>query len=172
MSLWFCFQKNCLHPGVGNTFEPDWGLLLTPLGEYFWTYFVFNGEYFWTLTHYNKTALKERSRHLRKAMTFCEKIVWTHLRKRKLKVRFLRQYSSDNYIIDFYCPEIKLAIEIDGDVHNLPKQKEYDLARQKFLENFGVRFIRITNEELIGNPDKAFKKIERGIESLFPEAKM
>ncbi|NLT52397.1 MAG: SOS response-associated peptidase, partial [Ignavibacteria bacterium] len=42
--------KNCLHPGVGNTFEPDWGLLLTPLGEYFWTYFVFNGEYFWTLT--------------------------------------------------------------------------------------------------------------------------
>ncbi|NLT51338.1 MAG: DUF559 domain-containing protein [Ignavibacteria bacterium] len=105
-------------------------------------------------------------------MTFCEKIVWTHLRKKKFKVRFLRQYSIDNYIIDFYCPEIKLAIEIDGDVHNLPEQKEYDLTRQKYLENFGVRFIRITNEELLGNPNKAFKKIERGIEGLFFEVEM
>jgi len=98
-------------------------------------------------------------------MTYCEKIVWTHLRKRQLGFRFLRQYSVDHFVIDFYCPELKLAVELDGDVHNLPEQKEYDIARQKYLEKFGIKFIRIKNEEFLGNPNKAFSKIEKEISS-------
>ena len=94
-----------------------------------------------------------------------KKIVWLHLRRKQFGYRFLRQYSVDHFVIDFYCPELKLAVEMDGDVHNLPEQKEYDIARQKYLEKFGIKFIRIKNEEFLGNPNKAFSKIEKEISS-------
>ena len=84
--------------------------------------------------HYNKTEMKERRRQLRKEQTFCEKILWQYLRNRSLKgVKFRRQYSIDNYVIDFYCPKIKLAIELDGNIHELPEQRDYDAKRQKYL---------------------------------------
>ena len=80
--------------------------------------------------HFNKKSEQEKRRLLRNNMTYCEKIIWLHLRKRQLGYRFLRQYSVDHFVIDFYCPELKLAVEIDGDVHEIPKQKNYDKARQ------------------------------------------
>lgn len=113
--------------------------------------------------HYNKKSEQEKRRSLRNNMTYCEKIVWLHLKKRQLGYRFLRQYSVDHFVIDFYCPELKLAVELDGDVHEIPEQKEYDKARQKYLEAFGIQFIRIKNEEFLGNPNKAFSKIEKSI---------
>ena len=113
--------------------------------------------------HYNKKSEQEKRRSLRNNTTYCEKIVWLHLRKKQLGYRFLRQYSVDHFVIDFYCPELKLAVELDGDVHEIPEQKEYDIARQKYLEKFGIKFIRITNEEFLGNPNKAFSKIEEKI---------
>jgi very-short-patch-repair endonuclease len=119
--------------------------------------------------HYNKKSEQEKRRSLRNNMTYCEKIVWLHLRKRQLGYRFLRQYSVDHFVIDFYCPELKLAVEIDGDVHEIPEQKDYDNARQKYLEKFRIEFVRIKNEEFLGNPDKAFSKIEKRITSLIKE---
>lgn len=113
--------------------------------------------------HYNKKSEQQKRRSLRNNLTYCEKIVWLHLRKKQLGYRFLRQYSVDHFVIDFYCPELKLAIELDGDIHNLPEQKDYDIARQKYLEAFGIKFIRIKNEEFLGNPNKAFSKIEKKI---------
>lgn len=110
--------------------------------------------------HYNKKSEKEKRRTLRKEMTYCEKIMWIHLRRKQLGVRFLRQYSVDHYVIDFYSPEIKFAIELDGNVHDIPDQKEYDTHRQEYLEKFGITFCRITNDELMGNANMAFKKIE------------
>ena len=113
--------------------------------------------------HFNKKSEKEKRRKLRTEMTYCERIVWIHLRKKQLGYRFLRQYSVDHFVIDFYCPRLKLAVEIDGDVHDLSDQKEYDIRRQKYLENFGIKFVRIKNEEFLGNSDKAFRKIEMAI---------
>jgi len=108
--------------------------------------------------------MKERRRQLRQDQTYAEKIMWLHLRNRKLLgIKFRRQYSVDNYVIDFYAPELKIAIELDGSIHNEAGQKEYDKFRQRHLENYGIKFIRITNEELLGNPDKAFSKIEKEI---------
>jgi len=52
-----------------------------------------------------------------------------------------------------------LAIEIDGSIHNEPNQKEYDIKKQEYLETFGIKFLRLTNEEIEGNPNKAFEKI-------------
>jgi len=77
-----------------------------------------------------------------------------------------RQYSVDQYIIDFYCPKLKLAVEIDGDVHDLPFQKEKDAKRQEYLEKYKIKFVRLKNEEFLGNPDKAFKKIEDMIKKI------
>ena len=116
---------------------------------------------------YNKKTEKENRRRLRKEQTYTEEIVWMQLRNRQiLGYKFRRQYSVDKYIIDFYCPELKLAIELDGDVHNLPEQKEKDIVRQKYLEEFGINLIRIKNEEFFSNPNKTFEKIENKIKSL------
>lgn len=107
--------------------------------------------------------MKQRRRELRKNMTFCEKLVWTYLRKKQLQTRFLRQYSIDHYVIDFYCPKLKLAVEIDGEYHEKPEQKIYDKERQTYLEKFGITFVRIKNEELLGNPNMAFERIEQTV---------
>lgn len=116
--------------------------------------------------HYNKKSEQEKRRTLRTNMTFCERLVWVFLRKKQYGYRFLRQYSVDHYVMDFYCPKLKLAVEIDGDVHEQKDQKKYDEVRQKYLEEFGIKFVRITNEELLGNPNKAFEKIEKAISIL------
>ena len=113
--------------------------------------------------HFNKKQIQKRRRLLRSNMTFSEKIVWMYLRKRQMKERFLRQYSVDNYIIDFYCPKLKIAIEIDGDVHEQEKQKKHDRVRQEYLEQIGIKFIRIKNDKLFDNPNKAFERIENKI---------
>lgn len=116
--------------------------------------------------HYNKITEKEKRRQLRNNMTYCEKLVWMYLRKKQYGYRFLRQYSVDQFVIDFYCPKLKLAVEIDGDVHNSNEQKKYDTKRQNYIEKFEISFVRITNNELLGNPNKAFTKIEEAIKSL------
>jgi very-short-patch-repair endonuclease len=113
---------------------------------------------------YNKTSLKEKRIYLRKNQTPAEKLVWGFLRNRQMKgLKFRRQYSVGNYVIDFYCPKLKLAVEIDGNIHDLPEQKGYDIKRQQYIEQFGIKFIRIRNEELFGNANKTFDKIENFI---------
>ena len=116
--------------------------------------------------HFNRKSEKGIRRYLRNNMTYVERIIWIHLRKRQLGVRFLRQYSVDKYIIDFYSPEIKLAVEIDGEVHKLNDKNVRDKKRQSYIESFGIRFVRITNEEFLGNPNKAFQKIENVVKEL------
>ncbi len=116
--------------------------------------------------HYNKKSEQEKRRSLRKNMTYCEKIVWLNLRKRQLGYRFLRQYSVDHFVIDFYCPDLKLAIEVDGASHNDPERQKNDISRQKYLEAFNIKFVRIKDEDLLGNPNLAFMKIEDAIKLL------
>ncbi len=114
--------------------------------------------------HFNKQSEKEKRRKLRREQTYCEKILWKLIRGRQtLGYKFRRQYSVDYFVIDFYCPELKLAIELDGDIHNIPEQKDYDKARQKYLEAFGIKFIRIKNDEFVGNPNETFKRIDEAI---------
>lgn len=117
--------------------------------------------------HYNRKSEKDKRKNLRKEQTYCEKLAWMFLRNRQmLGYKFRRQYSIDQYVIDFYCPMLKLAIESDGDVHDDPDQKKYDAERQEDIEKFGITFVRIINEELLGNPNKVFAKIEDAIKIL------
>ncbi len=116
--------------------------------------------------HYTRKSEREKRKVLRENMTYCERMVWLHLRRRQLGYRFLRQYSIDHYVVDFYCPKLKLAVEIDGDIHELPERKAYDGKREDYLKKYKITFVRITNEELSWNPDKAFGKIEEMIKIL------
>lgn len=109
--------------------------------------------------------LKERARELRKNQTPAELEVWAVIRKKKLGVEFHRQVPLLHYIVDFYCHEIGLAIEVDGEIHEI--QIIEDGKRQSSLEQFGVHFLRFTNDEVLRDLDSVLDKIKDEIlESL------
>ena len=93
--------------------------------------------------------LKELARKLRKNMTFGEVLLWNELKGNKmLGFDFDRQRCMDNYIVDFYCKDLMLAIEIDGMSHNGEEAFINDQIRQKRLEAFGVRFLRFSEHDI------------------------
>lgn len=81
-----------------------------------------------------------KARYLRHEETKAEKILWQELRNRKLDVKFRRQHPIEKFILDFYAPEIKLAIELDGSMHK--ESWEYDKLRTELLENQNIKIIR------------------------------
>lgn len=105
---------------------------------------------------------EERSkvrRKFRKDATPTEGIMWSRLRNRQLGVKFRRQHPIDSYILDFYCPELRLAIEIDGDVHALPDQIVKDALREQHLRTQEITVFRVTNNEVRTNLNGALEKI-------------
>jgi very-short-patch-repair endonuclease len=89
---------------------------------------------------------------LRKNMTKAEEVLWTFLRKKRLEgYVFRRQHPIDIFIVDFYCHEQRLVIEVDGSVHDLPDVSCYDEGRTAELERFGLRILRFTNEDVLEN---------------------
>ena len=97
----------------------------------------------------NLPERKEYRRALRKNMTPCEGILWSKLRRSALGVKFRRQHSIGRYIVDFYCVEKRLVIELDGNQHG--EQVEYDARRTKYFESLGIRVYRIWNGEIKRN---------------------
>ena len=95
--------------------------------------------------HNNKKFI-ERRRELRKLSTTEETLLWKELRNNKLGVKFKRQHSIGGYILDFYCFQARLIIEIDGKSHDL--QKEYDAGRDKYFRELGYLTIRIQNDDI------------------------
>ena len=112
-----------------------------------------------------------RSRELRHPQTPAEATLWQHLRGRSLKYKFRRQHPIDRLIIDFYCAEAKLCIEIDGRSHFETEQEEYDKARTEFLEERGYKVIRFTNDEVRYNIHKVVDEIVSVVEKRIEELK-
>ncbi len=118
---------------------------------------------------YNKPELKQLRRELRADSTTAERILWKELRNNKLAGRkFKRQYSIDRYIIDFYCPSEKLAIELDGEVHFKPEAIEQDAARTAFINSLGVKVIRFENVYVIKNLEYVLSTIIANFEDSEP----
>jgi very-short-patch-repair endonuclease len=93
---------------------------------------------------------KEFARGLRKEQTKAEEYIWEILRNRQLKgLKFRRQHVIKGFVVDFYCDRLKLAIEVDGKIHD--NQKEYDELRQKVIEEYQVEFIRVSNTEVFND---------------------
>jgi very-short-patch-repair endonuclease len=102
----------------------------------------------------NDPKLRERRKALRNNPTEAEKIFWGHVRNRQFcGLRFFRQYSCGPYILDFYCPNIKLAVEIDGGQHNDEEIRNYDEARSDYLRAHGIEVIRFWNNHVVRDMD-------------------
>jgi very-short-patch-repair endonuclease len=107
--------------------------------------------------------LRELSRINRKKPTKTENIVWYEiLNNEKTGFKFLRQKPISKFILDFYCKELLLAIEVDGSSHN--KRKNYDEERDKFLKNLNIETLRISTEEIMINLNKVNYEINKFIE--------
>jgi len=108
----------------------------------------------------NRPQLEENRKHLRKNLTPAEARLWSSLKGRQLDgKRFRRQFSIGSYILDFYCPETLLAIELDGEVHNDVVQQQYDQERTAYLNEEGIKVIRFENRLV-------FEQIEFVLESI------
>jgi very-short-patch-repair endonuclease len=106
---------------------------------------------------YNKSKHLSKRVVLRKNQTPQESILWARLRRDQLGFKFKRQYSVGPYVLDFYCPVKKLAIEIDGSQHL--ENKEYDKERTEYLSVFKIKVLRFWNNEINTNIDGVVSKI-------------
>ncbi len=101
---------------------------------------------------FNKKKYVKKRRYLRRNMTKAEVFLWSKLKGKQLNgLKFRRQYGINNYVVDFYCPELELAIEIDGDVHYYDSRTVFDEKRQKDIEALGIKVLRYTNNDVIKN---------------------
>jgi very-short-patch-repair endonuclease len=109
----------------------------------------------------NDKSFKSLRRKLRKNQTDAEKELWAHLCNRQFHgLRFLRQYSVGHYILDFYCPYMKVAIELDGGQHNDTIGKADDVIRTGYLKTQGIDVIRFWNNDVLMNIQGVLTKIE------------
>ena len=107
-------------------------------------------------------ALIPRAKELRKNMTPAERKLWyQYLRTFKFKV--YRQRPIDYFIADFYCPSLKLVIEVDGEGHYTYEGKDYDQERTQRLEGYGIKVIRFTNQQILEDFESVCAEIERMI---------
>jgi len=106
-----------------------------------------------------------RVRELRRGQTEAEKAAWHILRDRKLAAKFRRQCRLENCVVDFYCFEHRLAIELDGGIHSQPSQMRKDAAKEDYLRALGVGLLRIPNGLVLGDPEEFVREVRQAIEA-------
>ena len=98
---------------------------------------------------HNLPQLKERRRQLRNSLTPAEALLWKNLQRSQVGCRkFRRQHSVGSYVVDFYCPACRLAVELDGQGHFDSTRSEYDVKRMRFLEQKGICVLRFENRQV------------------------
>ncbi len=110
---------------------------------------------------YNHPKRKSVRRKLRKTSTTEETVIWKRLRNNSIGFKFRRQYGVSGYIVDFYCPERRLGVEIDGAQHLA--NKEYDNLRTKTLNDLDITVLRFWNSEVKDDLEKVIKKIKSAL---------
>jgi very-short-patch-repair endonuclease len=111
---------------------------------------------------FNRKPLKQFRKNLRNNLTPAEAILWTYMKKKQLDGRkFRRQHSIGNYIVDFYCPAEKLAVELDGAAHYTTEGEEHDLARDEYLMNLGIKVLRYENRDVFNNIEAVLDDIKK-----------
>lgn len=114
------------------------------------------------------SQLKNLARTLRKNMTYAEVLLWNKIRRRSLGYQFHRQVPLVKFIVDFYCHELRLAIEVDGKYHDHLEVNVHDYERQEIIKKYGVHFLRFYNKEIKKDIDSVVQEIENWIE-LMPD---
>ncbi|MBD2194059.1 endonuclease domain-containing protein [Calothrix anomala FACHB-343] len=101
---------------------------------------------------------------MRREPTLAEKKLWQKLRsKQLLGFKFRRQHVIDRFIVDFYCQQAHLIIEVDGGIHEYTQQE--DAIRQEFLESLGLKVMRLKNEDVLNSIDETLVKIVHELQS-------
>ena len=119
------------------------------------------------MNYSNHPATKEYSRLLRMTETSTERMLWKRLRGKQLDgYRFRQQHGFGPYVLDFYCPSIRLCIELDGGVHNDEKVKQKDEERTVFLKQDRIQVLRFRNEEVEQNIEYVLERIKDFILSI------
>ncbi len=107
------------------------------------------------------------AREMRKNPTEAEKKLWEYLRQlRSDGIIFRRQHPIDIFIVDFYCHDLKLVIEVDGEIHDINEHKIYDEGRSGELERYGITIIRFKNHEILNDIPMVMNKINYTIKQL------
>ena len=96
----------------------------------------------------------KKAEELRNKPSYSESLLWNYIRENQFGIKFRRQHPASIYVLDFYTHALKLAIEIDGDIHSMEDVKRNDLERQKRLEALGIQFLRFSTQEVEKEIDK------------------
>ncbi|HEU4885757.1 MAG TPA: endonuclease domain-containing protein [Longimicrobium sp.] len=106
--------------------------------------------------------VRQAAREMRKNPTLAEKALWIVLRNRAVNgLRFRRQHTLDGLVLDFYCAEVRLCVELDGGVHDTADQLERDSARTAYLQARGIRVLRFRNEEVLTDMRSVLTRIAK-----------
>jgi very-short-patch-repair endonuclease len=116
-----------------------------------------------------KSNIFLKASELRRNMSDAEKLLWKALSDRKVfDIRFRRQHPIDIFIVDFSCHRCKLAIEVDGEIHQKEEVKNYDTGRTSDIEKLGITLLRFTNNEIVENIENVMKTITNEINRVSP----
>jgi very-short-patch-repair endonuclease len=117
----------------------------------------------------NDPTLKQRRRELRRNQSDAERALWAKVRdKQFLGMKFFRQYSIGPYILDFYCPTAKLALELDGGQHNYSDKRKYDTARSEYLKAKGIDVMRFWDNDVLLDIESVMFKLSLKVTPLHP----
>ncbi len=112
---------------------------------------------------HNVNPLVHRRKELRNKSTREEILLWSRLKNSQIGFKFRRQHSIGGYVVDFYCPDKKLAVEIDGPIHSKPENKEYDKIRTEFFAGLNIKVVRFTNLEVSTETESIVGKIKEAL---------
>jgi len=116
---------------------------------------------------FNNNEIKRKRQRLRNESPRAEQLLWLNLKGKQLHgFKFRRQYSIGPFIVDFYCPDLRLAIEVDGDSHFEEGAEEYDKRREKYIKRSDIKFLRFTNSDIYKNMEGVLDGICEMIFSL------
>ena len=110
---------------------------------------------------FNQKSRKESRKQLRGRATKAETIFWLKIKNKQMGYKFRRQHGIGKYIVDFYCPEKKLIVEIDGDVHFYDSHIEADRIRENYFKKLGLTVKRYTNLDVIKNLNNVLEDLRQ-----------
>jgi very-short-patch-repair endonuclease len=118
-------------------------------------------------TIFNNAEQTQSRRFLRKHLPKPEVLLWKCIHRRKItNAKFRRQHGIGPYIVDFYCPEVRLAIEIDGLNHTFGERPEYDASRTAYLQSLNVHVVRFSNDDVLNGLERVLHLIQMKVEEL------
>lgn len=116
---------------------------------------------------YNDPTKKKLRQLLRYQSPKAEQLLWGHLKGRQfLDLKFRRQYGVDRFVIDFYCSELRLGVEVDGNSHCTDQAKTYDNERSRHIAAHDITVIRFTNEEIFHNIEQVLLRLADAVNEI------